>query len=304
MRKELSTALIKRSKNSNLIFFTADLGFMALEKLRDSLKNRFINAGISEQNMISVGASMTRKGFEVWCYSIAPFCYARPFEQIRNDVCFHNFPLKIIGNGGGYGYGVMGPSHHAIEDYGILLTLPNILIYVPAFNEDLNISINRIALNKKPSYLRLGVDEKPLNFIVPKYSPWRQLIQGKGPVIICLGPIVGTYLESFLKLTVQKRPKLWVLCELPIDKKTFPSNLKRQIKTSKALITIEEHVEQGSFASQLLLFMYKENISIKKFKGFYAKKHIYDISGSQKELRNLSGLSPKTINYEIKKILK
>ena len=60
----------------------------------------------------------------MWIYSIAPFMYARPFEQIRNDICFHHLPVKLIGNGGGYGYGVMGPTHHAIDDYGALLTLP------------------------------------------------------------------------------------------------------------------------------------------------------------------------------------
>ena len=55
-----------------------------------------------------------------WVYSIAPFVYARPFEQIRNDVCLHRLPVVLVGNGGGYGYGVMGATHHALEDYGAL----------------------------------------------------------------------------------------------------------------------------------------------------------------------------------------
>ena len=54
-----------------------------------------------------------------------PFCYARAFEQIRNDICLHGLPVKLLANGGGYAYGVMGPTHHALEDYGILLTLAN-----------------------------------------------------------------------------------------------------------------------------------------------------------------------------------
>ena len=66
------------------------------------------------------------EGLEAWTYTIAPFCYARAFEQIRNDVCLHALPVKLLANGGGYGYGVMGPTHHALEDYGILLTLPNL----------------------------------------------------------------------------------------------------------------------------------------------------------------------------------
>ena len=104
MRIQLSDGLIKlANKNNEMIFLTGDLGFMALEKLRDKLKEKFINAGIAEQNMIGVAAGMASEGLIPWVYSIAPFCYARPFEQIRNDVSFHNLPVKLLGNGGGYG---------------------------------------------------------------------------------------------------------------------------------------------------------------------------------------------------------
>ena len=125
MRAELCAALVARSARPDMVFLTGDLGFMALEPLRDSLGDRFINCGVAEQNMVTVAAALAREGFDVWVYSIAPFCYARPFEQIRNDVCFHGLPVRLLGNGGGYGYGVMGPTHHALEDYGVLLTLPD-----------------------------------------------------------------------------------------------------------------------------------------------------------------------------------
>src|SRR5262249_54897691 len=114
MRKQFCDALVARAKNPDMIFLTGDLGFMALEELQKALGERFINAGVAEQNMISVAAALARQGFQVWAYSIAPFCYARPFEQIRNDITFHGLPVKLVGNGGGYGYGVMGPTHHAI----------------------------------------------------------------------------------------------------------------------------------------------------------------------------------------------
>ena len=84
---------------------------------------RFINAGVAEQNMVSVAAGLAKAGLRPWVYSIAPFLYARAFEQIRNDVCLHGMPVILVGNGGGYGYGVMGSTHHAIEDYGVLLSL-------------------------------------------------------------------------------------------------------------------------------------------------------------------------------------
>ncbi len=124
--------MVKHSNHPDFVFLTGDLGYMALEPLQKAAGPRFINAGISEQNMISVAAGLASQGFSPWAYSIAPFIYARPLEQVRNDVCLHDLPVKLVGNGGGYAYGVMGSSHHAIDDYGILLTLLNMRVFIPA----------------------------------------------------------------------------------------------------------------------------------------------------------------------------
>src|SRR4051812_46697344 len=134
MRNAFCQAMLELSAaDDRLVFLTGDLGFGALEPLRDALGSRFINAGVAEQNMISVAAGLARSGLRPWTYSIAPFIYARPFEQIRNDVCLHKLPVILVGNGGGYGYGVMGATHHAIEDYGTLLVLQHMQAIIPAF---------------------------------------------------------------------------------------------------------------------------------------------------------------------------
>lgn len=136
MRAVLTQTLVAHARESDFVFLTGDVGFMALEPLRDAAGQRFINAGIAEQNMVSVAAGLAHAGLKPWVYSIAPFVYARAFEQIRNDVCLHDLPVFLVGNGGGYAYGVMGPTHHALEDYGTLLGLPNLRVYVPAFRDD------------------------------------------------------------------------------------------------------------------------------------------------------------------------
>jgi len=106
--------------------------------------------------MVSVAAGMAAVGGKSWVYSIAPFCYARPFEQIRNDVCLNRLPVRLVGNGGGYAYGSMGATHHALEDYGVLLTLPALRAYVPAFDADVAPMVRAIAERDAPAYLRLG----------------------------------------------------------------------------------------------------------------------------------------------------
>ena len=79
MRESFTQALLLHAQDPDFVFLTGDVGFMALEPLRDAAKERFINAGIAEQNMVSVAAGLARAGLRPWVYSIAPFVYARAF---------------------------------------------------------------------------------------------------------------------------------------------------------------------------------------------------------------------------------
>ncbi len=132
MRNAACTAWRQLFAEQRYVFLTGDLGFMALESLRDDMGECLINASFAEQKMVSVAAGLAKAGLEAWVYSIAPFIYARPFEQIRNDVCLNRLPVRLAGNGGAYAYGSMGSSHHAIEDYGVLLGLQGTNVIVPA----------------------------------------------------------------------------------------------------------------------------------------------------------------------------
>jgi transketolase len=290
MRKQLCDALAARAAKPEMVFLTGDLGFMALEPLQKALGQRFINAGVAEQNMVSVAAGLARQNLEVWAYSIAPFCYARPFEQIRNDITFHNLPVKLIGNGGGYGYGVMGPTHHAIEDYGVLLTLPNMRVYVPVFDEDMDAVIERAGAASCPAYIRMGRGEPPKGYAVLSYAPWRQLTRGGGAVVIVVGPLAGTYIEAFERLPAERRPNLWVVTELPVKHNPLPVELMEQIEKSPGLCVAEEHVRHGGFASELMLHLAEQNVAARRFRHLYARAHHFEKYGSQNFLRRQSAL--------------
>jgi transketolase len=295
MRKQLCDALIARSSDLKMIFLTGDLGFMALEPLQKCMAHRFINAGVAEQNMVSVAAAMAREGLAPWVYSIAPFCYARPFEQIRNDVAFHNLPVKLIGNGGGYGYGVMGPTHHAIEDYGVLLTLPNFRAYVPVFDEDIEALLQSAGNSPLPCYIRLGRGETPAGYQVPIYAPWRQLTSGGGPIVIVAGPLAGTYIEGFLGMPEASRPNLWIVTELPIDSNPPPEMLVKQISKIGHVCVVEEHVKRGGLGSEVALWLLEQQLVLKSFQHLYAKSHHYSTYGSQGFLRAKSGIDAKSV---------
>jgi transketolase len=294
MRKQLCDALVARAGNPSMVFLTGDLGFMALEPLQEALGARFINAGVAEQNMISVAAAMARQGLETWVYSIAPFCYARPFEQIRNDVAFHNLPVRLIGNGGGYGYGVMGPTHHAIEDYGILLTLPNLCVYAPVFDEDVPAVIDRASQESNAVYLRLGRGEQPSDYAVPAYSPWRLLVQGEGVPVIAVGPLASTYIAALRELPVSERPSLWAVAELPLSRHGLPEALEQAILSQGEVCIAEEHVAHGGVASELCLHLMQRGVAARMVH-LHAKAHHYRRYGSQTYLRAQSGLDPHSL---------
>lgn len=297
MRKQFCDAMVARSASNRLVFITGDLGFMALEPLQASLGEYFINAGVAEQNMMSVAAAMARQGIEAWAYSIAPFCYARPFEQIRNDITFHGLPVKLVGNGGGYGYGVQGPTHHAIEDYGVLLTLPGMSAYVPVFDEDLSAVIPLVGREAGPSYLRLGRGELPKGFAIPEYQPWRQLVSGGGKTVIAVGPLAGSYITAVQGLPDRQRPNLWAVSELPLGKHPMPKNLMNQITSGVAICVAEEHVARGGFGAELALYLAEQSVRIGSFTHLCARKHLYDSYGSQDFLRRRSGIHAENI-YE------
>ena len=285
----------KFATDPNFVFLTGDLGYMALEPLRDSMGPFFINAGLSEQNMMSVAAGLTLEGMNVWAYSIAPFCYARPFEQIRNDICQHGLAVKLVGNGGGYGYGAMGASHHALEDYGALLTLPDIRVYIPGFAEDLNILIPKLHAIDHPAYLRLGRCEKPPTEDSPAYKPWRKVLSGDGIPIALVGPIAGTYWKTCMNLPQRARPSLWVLGELPVeDLNDLPKELREQA-LRQGMSVVEEHVTQGSAGQQLARLMQTGGFHPKQFWHFCAQGYPSKRYGSQSFHQQESEISPEQV---------
>ncbi len=232
-------------------------------------------------------------GLRPWVYSIAPFVYARPFEQIRNDVCLHRLPVVLVGNGGGYGYGVMGATHHALEDYGVLLGLPEIRAFVPAFDEDLEPLFDRLFAVDHPSYVRLGLSEKPPETEVPPFEPWRRLLDGRGWVVLVTGPLVGGIWQAARELDEAHRPALWLLGELPLN--GLPDAFLADLARSRRLLVVEEHVQHGGVTEMVAAALLAGGHSLDRFASRTALGYVSGRYGSQKFHRAESGLDPASI---------
>lgn len=185
--------------DSNALFLTGDLGFSVVEPLQDALGDRFINAGVAEQNMMTMAAALADTGYLPYVYSIAPFVTARSFEQIRNDVCYHKRPVIIVGTGAGLSYGSLGPSHHSLEDAAILATLPGMRVLSPANAAELA-AVHRMALAYPgPTYLRVSREDGP-TFDVPNFASFQDgahcIADGTEICLVASGPAVATALEA------------------------------------------------------------------------------------------------------------
>jgi transketolase len=145
------------AEDDRALFITGDLGFNALEGIAAKYGKRFINAGVAEQSMMGLASGTALTGMRPWVYSIAPFATYRCLEQIRNDACLHNLPVRIAGNGGGYTYGIMGSTHHALEDLAVLKVLPNMQLFFPCANDHVAAAVALMAKLTGPSYIRLSV---------------------------------------------------------------------------------------------------------------------------------------------------
>ena len=293
MRKEFSASIEKiAASDEKVIFLTGDLGFMALENVQEAMGARFINAGVSEQNLVSLAAGLASQGYTILCYSIAPFVVFRPAEQIRIDVCLHNMNVKIIGNGGGYGYGIMGATHHAIEDIAVLSSFQNMKCYIPFCNEDVDGLVNIMMQRKGPSYLRLGFGIKPERLELPAYSGVRKLSSGNKITVVGMGPAILNVFKAIETGLDAESVDLFVVSEMPLLE--LPESLLSSVEKTGKVLVVEEHVSRGGLGENLSLLLLEKSAGCKLVHRF-ACGYPDGLYGSQSYHQEMSGLDPEAI---------
>src|SRR5436853_2489302 len=123
--------LVQAQTHDDAFLIVGDLGYSVIEPFAERFKDRFLNAGIAEQNMTGLAAGLSQTGFNVFTYSIANFPTIRCLEQIRNDVCYHRANVKVVSVGAGLSYGALGYSHHAVQDVACMRSLGEMLMATP-----------------------------------------------------------------------------------------------------------------------------------------------------------------------------
>lgn len=285
-------------KRRDVVFITGDLGYMALEGVARTYGERFINVGVAEQNAVSLAAGLAREGHLPWVYSTAPFVAFRPYEQIRNDLCLHRLPGKLVGNGGGYGHGIMGATHHALEDVGAMRLLPSMRIYVPVTSDDVTAAVELMAEDPLPNYLRLNAPTKALGKIAP-FAPWRRIKTGRRCIVIGLGPVLGNLYEL---ADLVDELEIWNVGTLPID--DIPADLMASIADQRPVVTIEEHSGPGGLGEALSHLFMTHAVCPSSFTTLCALGYPSGRHGSQRWHQEESGLAGAKLRERLREIIR
>lgn len=287
-----------------IVLLSGDIGNRLFDPFKTKFPNRFYNCGVAEANMASVAAGMAMCGLRPITYTITPFNTTRCLEQIRDDICYHNMPVLIVGTGAGLSYASLGCTHHSCEDISFLKSIPNMTVLCPADSMELRSLLHLAFKLNGPAYMRIGKTGEPLIHQAPP-----QLTIGKGYLIergtdLCIlsaGNMLSIALEArkILKDGGIEAEVISMHTVKPLD-----TELLTQVSSRfPLLVSIEEHSLIGGLGSFIAEWMADHSIFVHLLR-FGTQDHFPHPIGSQKYIRELFGLTPQVIASRIQEKMK
>lgn len=298
MRNTFSETLYaEATANPDVYIVVADIspaGSMA--KFSSEYPQRFINVGVAEQTMIGIAAGLALKGCQPFAYTIATFSLYRPFEMIRDDLCYQNLPVTVVGMGAGVIYSTLGGTHHTQEDIAIASALPNMQVLAPCDPLECIEATRWCARQKNgPVYLRIGKAGEPV--LTAQAEPWqfgklRYLRRGSDVCILTYGVITAMAVKIADKLAAQGRSVSLVSAHTlkPLDRDGITAALQQH----RHVVVIEEHAPQGGLAPQVKQIAWDVRASC-RLDTFTLQDAFIHNYGSTNDLLAAHGLSPERI---------
>jgi len=290
-------------RDKRIFLLTGDLGFSVLEGFKKRFPNRFYNMGIAEQNMIGVAAGLAISGKIVFVYSIASFLTMRCLEQIRDDICYHNLAVCLVGVGGGLEYGAMGHTHHSIEDIALMRPLTNMTVIAPGDPGETAMAVRCIAQVKRPVYLRLSKDRGMA--INPKigFKIGKGVIleEGSDVTIMASGSMLATAKHAAEQLKVKRISVR--LISMPTIKPIDRELILQSARKTKAIFTVEEHSVVGGLGSAVGEVLSESRYKV-LFRRFALPETYNNFVGCREYLLRKFNLLPEAISKGIISLMK
>lgn len=228
-------------------------GSASLAPFADKYPGQFVEAGIAEQNLVSIAAGLAKCGKKPYAASPACFLSTRSYEQAKIDVAYSNTNVKLIGISGGVSYGALGMSHHSAQDIAAMSAIPNMRVYLPSDRHQTKCLTEALLQDDMPAYIRVGrnpvediYEEGAVPFEMGKAT---MLAEGEEVLIVACGEMVWPALNavSLLMSDGVKASLLDMYCVKPLD----VESVVRYAEHAKVVVTVEEHSPYGGLGAMV-----------------------------------------------------
>lgn len=261
--------------------------------------DRYLNLGISEQNLLGAAAGLAKMGRTPFVNTMATFASTRALETVKIDLAYANLPVRIAATHSGLSAGNLGPTHHSLEDLAIMRLFPNMTVLVPADAAATTTLFQQCLELPGPVYLRL--DRTPTPVLEVAAPPIRigqaQLLrQGEDVLLVCCGPYpVALALEAAellsargVQATVLNMHTLKPLDELALAGIEAP------------VVTVEEHWRSGGLGSAVAEALAETGRRVLRIG---VADQFVSTAGDQKYLLERSGITAESIERAALRVL-
>lgn len=307
MRKTCLDLVYELAKKDDRIFFVgSDLGIGTLTQFKVEMPDRFFMEGVSEANLIGMAAGLALEGKIVYANTIATFITRRCFEQVALDLCLHNVRVRLIGNGGGFVYAPLGPTHLAVEDIAIFRALPRMTILAPADASEMRRMMPLTVDHSGPIYIRLAKGGDPIvtndqmPFSIGRVFPMRE---GTDALIVSTGVLLKRALDA-AELLSEDGIDAAVL-HVPTVKPLGEDTIREYAARVPVIVTAEEHTVVGGLGSAVAEVLAEANFSTPKaFKRIGIPDVFPDQYGSQDSLMAHYNITAEAICATVQHLLR
>jgi transketolase len=269
----------------------------AIDKFRYEFPDRFVNTGVAEQIMIGMCAGIALRGLRPFAYTIATFALFRPYEMVRDDLCYQNLPVTVVGIGGGVTYSTLGGTHHAQEDVSIACSIPNMTVLAPCDPAETKLATEWCTTQERgPVYLRLGKAGEPV-LTANAADPWefgklRYLSRGRDVCILSYGPTaklacdVGEWFAG--------RGRSVSLASVHTLKPLDEEGIREALKAHEQVVVIEELAPNGSLGQRVKAIAWDARAAC-RLDTFSLDDAFHHVFGSHGDLLAAHGLTREAI---------
>lgn len=295
IRKGFGRGLLEAGKrDQDVVAACADLtDSTQISLFRDAFPDRFVEIGVAEQNLVTVGSGLAAMGKIPFVSSYAAFSPGRNWEQIRTTICLNDQPVKIVGSHAGLYTGTDGATHQMLEDIALMRVLPNMVVVAPCDSIEAEKATLALAADKRPAYLRLVREATPV--ITTRETPFelgKAYVYALGNDITLIATGTMTYEAMAAAELLYKDGIDAEVIHVPSVKPLDNVTILQSVHKTKRVITIEEAQINGGLGGAVAELLGEELPTPMRRMGM--RDHFGE-SGAPKELLKHFGLTAKHI---------